>query len=273
MSVADKPSRRGGLLSASGIRGQLGESLSAAVVSLHTTIESTNTFLLQSGDDTAVQICATELQTQGRGRRGKVWSTPQNSVTFSMKLPVSVPLSQIGGGSLVCGVAVCDTFHKLGIPRAAVKWPNDILVGDAKLAGILVEIAAHSETSSTLVIGVGINYRAGPEKLKIDREIVDLYQLFDGDPPDRSQLIGVICNRIYADLSAALPLKATFVENWRKYDALAGQSVVVQVGGNSNVHSVAGKVAGIDKRGYLVVETESGTRYFSSAEVSIQKST
>ena len=123
------------------------------------------------------------------------------------------------------------------------------------------------------VVGIGINYRAGPETQKIDREIIDLHQLFSGDPPDRSQLIGIICRRIHADLTSALPLAATFVENWRNYDALARQSVVVQRSVSSgNTDSVAGIVEGIDKRGYLVVETDSGTRFFSSAEVSIQDS-
>ena len=274
MPSTDKPSSNESLLSASGIRSQLGDSLAASVLHLHASLESTNTYLLQSVDGAAVEICATELQTRGRGRRGKVWSTPKNSVTFSMKLTVPVPLSQIGGASLVCGVALCDTFHRLGVSQAAVKWPNDILVGGAKLAGILVEIATHNASSTTLVVGIGINYRAGPETEKIDREIIDLHQLFAGDPPDRSQLIGTICNRIHADLASALPLAATFVENWRSYDALAGQSVVVQRSVScGNTDSVAGNVEGIDKRGYLVVETNNGTRFFSSAEVSIQKST
>ncbi len=273
MTIDNKPSGSAGSLSARVIRSELGDAMSTAKLHLHTSIESTNTYLLQSSEKSVVEICAAEVQTQGRGRRGKEWFTPMHGVTFSMKLTVPVPLMQIGGGSLVCGVALCDTFHKIGVARAAVKWPNDILVGDAKLAGILVEIAAHSEYSTTLVVGIGINYRAGPEQQKIDRQIIDLHRLYEGNPPDRSQLIGKICKRVHADLSEALPLMPSFIDNWSKYDALAGQSVTVVQGspGSASADSVTGCAAGIDERGYLLVETDQGPRSFSSAEVTIKK--
>jgi len=258
-------------LCASTIRSELGASLSDSQLHLYASLDSTNTFLLSRSDTAGVDICAAEAQTQGRGRRGRVWRSPNCGVTFSMRLTVPVPLSQIGGGSLVCGVTLCEILRELGVTRAAVKWPNDILIGSAKLAGILVEIAAHSNRSTTLVVGIGINYQAGVERQGIDREIIDLHQLFDGDPPDRSRLIGRVCKGLYSDLPANLPLQAAFIENWQNYDALAGQTVIVKQSG-ANLDSVSGLATGIDKRGYLIVETDSGTRFFSSAEVTLQRS-
>lgn len=260
-------------LNESAITAELGAELRLlAQVHLHEAIDSTNSFLLQKSRGCAVEICATEIQTRGRGRRGNAWHTPVRGVTFSLKLTLPVRLSEIGGGSLVCGVSLCEALHDFGVSKAAVKWPNDILVGHAKLAGVLVEVAAHSECDTTLVVGIGVNYVAGKERDSIDREIVDLNQLCGGSPPDRSRLIGAICNRIYADLTTSLPLDPTFVERWNKYDVLAGQRVtVVQRTAGNGGESCSGQGAGIDQYGHLLLETADRTRSFSSAEVTIEK--
>jgi len=260
----------GRLLSESAIRKELDDRVSgSADLHLHLSLPSTNSFLLRSTAKQAFEICATEQQTGGRGRRGKAWHTPERGVTFSMKMTVPLPLAQIGGASLVTGVAVCEMFRSFGIPQAAVKWPNDILVSRAKLAGILVEIAAHSERTTTLVVGIGVNYRTGPEKDSIDRETIDLQEALQGDLPDRSTLIGKICNRVFKDLTERLPLQRSFLANWSQYDALAGQMVRVFPGAGSASDAVAGRVSGIDSRGYLALETDRGMRFFASAEVSI----
>ena len=250
------------------------EALSDVRVHVFDELESTNTWLLQREHKDAFEICVTELQTKGRGRRGHVWQTPARGITFSIKLTLPVPLTKIVGASLVCGVAVCETLHELGLSDVAVKWPNDILVGDAKLAGILVEVAGHTETTTTLVIGIGINYRSGAEAQLIDRTIIDLDRLFDGSPPERSRLIGRLCRQVFVSLSDALPLSATFVENWHRYDALSQKQVTVLSGvaHTDNSESITGLAAGIDEQGHLMLETASGTRFFSSAEVTIQAS-
>lgn len=250
------------------------EALAGVHVHVFDELESTNTWLLQRENKDALEICVTELQTKGRGRRGHVWQTPSRGITFSIKLTLPVPLTKIVGASLVCGVAVCETLHELGLSAAAVKWPNDILVGDAKLAGILVEVAAHTETTTTLVVGIGINYRSGAEAQSIDRAIIDLDRLFDGNPPERSSLIGRLCRHVYVSLMEALPLSAAFVKYWHRFDALAQKQVTVLSGvaQATNSESITGRAAGIDEQGHLMLETASGTRFFSSAEVTIQSS-
>lgn len=269
MAVTDGSSGHTKLLSERDILDELSEPLrAAATVHTHTTIESTNSCLMASSEPCQLVICAAESQTAGRGRRGKNWVTPAAGVTFSMRLTLPVAVSRISGGSLVVGVAVCEALRSLGVAQATVKWPNDILVGNAKLAGILVEIAAHTKVSTSVVIGIGLNYRTGHERHQLERAVIDLDTLFEGDLPDRSKLIGNICGRVYTSINAGLPLSADFVSRWKDYDALVNREVDVIVGRENE--TISGRVAGIDKVGRLALQTDDGIQYFSSAEISIK---
>src|SRR3954451_1534746 len=111
---------------------------------------STNTALLEAGK--AGVLLATNEQTAGRGRRGHRWySAPGADITFSLSAEIANP---VAGLSLVAGVAAASALRALGVREAALKWPNDLLVGGAKLGGILVETRGR-----LAVFGFGINCR------------------------------------------------------------------------------------------------------------------
>ncbi len=96
---------------------------------------STNTVLLDEGKPGVLLIA--DEQTAGRGRRGRRWySAPGADIAFSLSAEVAKPPP---GLSLVAGVAAARALRALGVAQAALKWPNDLLVGGAKLGGILVE--------------------------------------------------------------------------------------------------------------------------------------
>jgi len=107
------------------------------------------------------QVLVAEEQTAGRGRLGRTWtSVPGASLTFSVLLhPDSVPAARRGWLPLLAGVAVADAVRAVASVDAVLKWPNDVLAGDRKLAGILAE---QSPDGSAVVIGVGLNV-ATPE--------------------------------------------------------------------------------------------------------------
>src|SRR5687767_11362327 len=99
---------------------------------------STNDLALKRPFSSPVLIIA-EQQTAGRGRRGRRWhSAPGAGVTFSLGRRIRRPARELPGLSLVAGVAVARALHGLRV-SARLKWPNDLVVGDAKLGGILVE--------------------------------------------------------------------------------------------------------------------------------------
>lgn len=100
---------------------------------------------------------AARVQTAGRGRRGHVWESPRGSLYLSCVLRPSVPMHFFTGLPAVCALGVLDCLRDdLGIAQAVLKWPNDIVAGPSKLAGILVE-AGSSAMGTFAVCGVGVN--------------------------------------------------------------------------------------------------------------------
>jgi len=107
-------------------------------------------------------VLAAEYQSAGRGRLGRVWTSPQRAaLTFSVLLrPAAVPRARLGWLPLLAGVAVAAAVRAVAAVDAQLKWPNDVLAGPRKLAGILAEAAGDA-----VVVGVGVNVSAGPAEL------------------------------------------------------------------------------------------------------------
>jgi BirA family transcriptional regulator, biotin operon repressor / biotin---[acetyl-CoA-carboxylase] ligase len=126
---------------------------------------STNADLLARAADPNCpegQVLVAEEQTAGRGRLGRSWSSvPGASLTFSVLLrPAAVPAARRGWLTLLAGVAAASAVRSVAGVDAVLKWPNDVLVGDRKLAGILAE---QSPDASAVVIGTGLNVATPPE--------------------------------------------------------------------------------------------------------------
>lgn len=127
---------------------------------------STNADLLEAARAGAAEglVLVAEEQTAGRGRLGRTWSAPAGAaLTFSVLLrPAGVPPTRLGWLPLLTGVAVAAAVRaETGVP-ASLKWPNDVLVGERKLAGILAE--AHSDA---VVVGVGLNVTLSRAELPV----------------------------------------------------------------------------------------------------------
>ena len=131
------------------------------------TTGSTNTDLLARGGPEG-QVLVAEEQTAGRGRMGRSWvSQPGAALTFSVLLrPVTVPASRRGWLPLLTGIAVATAVRSAASVAATLKWPNDVLAGDRKLAGILAEQSG-SGSGDVLVIGIGLNVATPPDALPV----------------------------------------------------------------------------------------------------------
>ncbi|HEX6451024.1 MAG TPA: biotin--[acetyl-CoA-carboxylase] ligase [Trebonia sp.] len=140
-------------LDAGALRAELGGDLWTSVTVVPST-GSTNADLLAAGGPEG-QVLVTEEQTAGRGRMGRSWvSQPGAALTFSVLLrPDSIPVERRGWLTLLAGVAVAQSVRAVSDLPATLKWPNDVLMNDGKLAGILAEQAA----DGAVVIGIGIN--------------------------------------------------------------------------------------------------------------------
>lgn len=232
-------------------------------------VDSTNTRLLDSENSPPVVLCAAEHQTVGRGRRGKTWHSPDSGITFSMRFDRPEPVSHFTGLSLLVGTVLCDSLRNVGVTDAMVKWPNDVLVEKAKLAGILIESrATASKQATVLVVGMGVNYKRGDEARLIDQASTDLNTVCGSEKlPDRSVLIADIATRLLSVISGDVPTALSELSGrWARYDALAGKSVNAEVGGKL-LHGVA---SGIDENGNLRLATDDGLLCLNSADVTVR---
>ena len=133
------------------------------------TTGSTNADLLARGGPEG-QVLVAEEQTAGRGRMGRSWvSQPGAALTFSVLLrPVTVPASRRGWLPLLTGIAVATAVRSAASVAATLKWPNDVLAGDRKLAGILAEQSGSgSGSGDVLVIGIGLNVATPSDALPV----------------------------------------------------------------------------------------------------------
>lgn len=242
------------------IRGAVAPRLGGFAVEVLPEVDSTNTELMRrarAGRTEPVLLVA-ERQSAGRGRLGRGWiSAPGDSLTFSLGLPLAP--ATWAGLSLAVGVAIAEQLH----PLVRLKWPNDLWVGDRKLAGILIETASASVPAAPryAVVGVGINVRApGSAGLATPPAAID--ELLPGvDAPGvLARIAGPLVEAVLAfETFGFAPFQARFDAR----DALRDRAVVLSDG-------TAGTAHGTSETGGLLVHTAGGMTTVTSAEVSVR---
>jgi len=164
-AVAGKGYRlRSDRLNAAAIAQHLREAGSIAHLGRHIDVlpqtDSTNSELLRrldAQDAAHGTVLLAESQTQGRGRLGRRWhSEPETSLTFSILLRPHIPPQRASSLPLLVACALHQALHAWA-PALRLKWPNDLLYGEAKLGGILLEMRAEPERVQAIVIGIGLN--------------------------------------------------------------------------------------------------------------------
>jgi BirA family biotin operon repressor/biotin-[acetyl-CoA-carboxylase] ligase len=210
-------------------------------------------------------VVIAEHQTQGRGRRGRVWvSPPCANIYMSMLVSFQNGVAALEGLSLVAALLVVDALYKCGYRGFGVKWPNDILFDNRKVAGILLEISGDVVGPCKVVVGVGLNVKLPPTASeKIDQPYTDLASSFV-TAPDRdkiaSALISVLGKGFVRFESCGFE---SFREQWNQLDVYKGVVVDVSAGKNR----IRGCVLGVNRSGALLLETDTGIREVSGGEL------
>jgi BirA family biotin operon repressor/biotin-[acetyl-CoA-carboxylase] ligase len=224
-------------------------------------VDSTNTELMRrarAGRAEPVLLVA-EHQSAGRGRLGRSWaSQPGASLTFSLGLPLAP--ADWSGLSLAVGVSLAESLH----PDVRLKWPNDLWLGDRKLAGILIETASFGEAQAVrryAVIGIGVNILPRPSE-GLSTPPACLQQLLPGMDA------GQVLLRVVAPLAASLQAFETygfapFQSRFNARDVLRDRPVVLSDG-------LAGTAHGVTEAGALLVHTAAGMQSVTSSEVSVR---
>lgn len=252
-------------LGAAPVRRGLGSSWQDVPLTLLPEVDSTNTWLRARNPPTPA-IAIAERQTGGRGRLARGWSSPPGGLYFSVAWQYQALESGPAGLGLLVGIHLAESLRALGIGAVGVKWPNDLVHEGAKLAGILCELSGDPMGRCTVVVGVGINWRAelvGP--LDAGRRAVGLADLLPELLP-RPELAGRLAAAVLEACSGYPEQFADAMrERWPALDALRGRDITLRLAG----HSVTGRAMGVDETGALMLETGQGLQRHLSGDTRV----
>ncbi len=252
--------------------------------------DSTNRYLLEraAAAGFAGAACLAEAQAHGRGRRGRAWvATPYHNLLLSMGWRFASGPGIVSGLSLAAGVALLRALEEYGVTSGrsrhpasrdtgtslcgaglGLKWPNDVLWGEKKLAGLLVDVQGEASGPSLAVLGVGVNgFLSERDAARIDQPWTDLFRV-TGAAVDRNRLAALVIRElrrmfeVFADKGLA-----AFRDEWQRRHLYHGRRVRLLAG----EREITGTVEGIDAHGALLLRDDrGGTQAFHSGEISLR---
>jgi BirA family biotin operon repressor/biotin-[acetyl-CoA-carboxylase] ligase len=238
---------------------------SKVVLEVFDTISSTNDYLLrkEKNKNKDIKICIAEEQTKGRGRRGKSWISPKfKNIYFSLNS--FLKKEDLSGLSIAVALSVSKVLTKINV-MSLIKWPNDLLVGNKKICGILIETAKVGELTK-VVIGIGINVNMEYSEL-IDQEWTSI-KLEKKQSVDRNSIITEMINQLCITLNKFEQEEFDyFLKRFTSLDLLRDKEFTLKDKPNE---TFIGK--GIDNKGFLIAQNLKDQRIvkFSSGEVSLK---
>jgi BirA family biotin operon repressor/biotin-[acetyl-CoA-carboxylase] ligase len=222
------------------------------------------TLAAQGGAPEGLVVFAAE-QSAGRGRAGRSWTAPAGSaLMFSILLRPAGSLADLASLSLVGGLAVVEGLAEAGGPKAQLKWPNDCLCGERKLAGVLAESGADRAGGPVVVLGVGCNTTWEglelPEALRQSATACDL----EGAPVDLTQLAGAVLDRIARRYRQwQLGGFAALRDDWLGHAAWMGKEVIAE----HQSGRLVGRAVGVSEAGELILETATGPALIAAGDL------
>ena len=229
------------------------------------TISSTNDYLLrkEKNKNKDIKICIAEEQTKGRGRRGKSWISPKfKNIYFSLNSYLKK--EDLSGLSIAVALSVSKVLTKINV-MSLIKWPNDLLVGNKKICGILIETAKVGELTK-VIIGIGINVNMENSEL-IDQEWTSI-KLEKKETVDRNPIITEMINQLCSTLNKFEQREFDyFIKKFTSLDLLKDKEFTLK---DKPYETFIGR--GIDNKGLLIAQNLKDQRIvkFSSGEVSLK---
>lgn len=208
-----------------------------------------------------------EHQTLGRGRRGRKWNSPYaQNLYLSYAWPVTRGMAQIDGLSLVAGLAVVRAVEQVVGTTAQLKWPNDVLINNAKVAGILLELVGDPADLCSVVIGIGVNLNMTSTNQAIDQEWTSL-ALETGKQVDRTQFAQSVLESLDVYLEKQKNCGFSSLKNeWLSVHGWQGREVVLSVGNEL----VQGRITGLGDKGEICLLVDGQERLFIGGELSLR---
>ena len=211
--------------------------------------------LAKSGAREGLVVFA-ESQTRGRGRRGRTWASPRGKgLWFSVLLRPTLPPSAASRITVAASVAVARAIREVGRVDARIKWPNDVIINDKKLAGILTELRVEADEILMAILGIGIDVNCEPDDFPDDlARIATSLQLETGSAQDRVALAARVLAALDECYQLALADFEAIADEWAKLCTTLGRQIVVTMG----QRRIEGFAQALDSDGALLVRCDSG---------------
>ena len=266
------------------LQGALSASGNKCVVETFDQLPSTSEYLAQvEATNADAHVVACDWQTQGNGRRGKRWDTAPGNITFSVRTVAPVQPANLMGLSLVTGVSIAQALDDVCGLAVQLKWPNDVIVKNRKLCGLLTELQSNQGMeSTTIVTGIGINLLEDNAIKQMGMGGISLQEVCS-EVPAREPIIATIVATLLSNYTLFYHRGwSAFSKQWASRDYLAGKSVILH-SGKQDAQAVDQQqrvvVQGIDENGALLIsDSDNGvpdkgkgsTRAVYSGEVSVR---
>lgn len=208
-----------------------------------------------------VLLVTAASQSAGRGRHGRVWHSPRGGAWLSLVWPAQNDVRAYANVSLAVAVAVWRAINEVAVESSAalrIKWPNDLLVDDRKVAGILCEQLprAAGADEAVLIVGIGVNVQFDPALFAPDlRHPATTLSAATGRPQDVEQVIGAVARHVVAVLEEfeRQGLSHALLDDLQSHLAYVG----TQRTWNTPRGAITGQVAGVDSAGRLLLRVGS----------------
>ena len=201
-------------------------------------------------------VVAAKLQREGRGRHGRNWSSPAGNLYATVVLRPDIPADRAAELGFVASLAVAEAVDRVAGPMTGLKWPNDVLRGGAKLAGLLLERL----DCGAVLVGIGVNIRHAP----VDAPYPVTSLAAEGRDPAPPTLLDEILTSLHAGYGAwqtsGLP---GVLERWLRRGPAPQSLIRVRLPGGI----VAGAFAGLAADGSLLVDTPGGRQRLIAGDV------
>jgi BirA family biotin operon repressor/biotin-[acetyl-CoA-carboxylase] ligase len=222
-------------------------------------VTSTNDLAKKFVDNNAPEgtVIIAEQQTAGRSRSNNDWASPEGGIWMTLILKPEVSLLEASKLTIVTGVAIAKTLHDNFNLDAGIKWPNDIMIGNKKICGILTEAVTDYDKLKAVLIGIGIDVNINTDDLPEDlHDITTTVNEESSEEIKRAEILNVFF-RIFEEFYNEYK-EGNFkhiIAEWRRLSSTTGNRVKVYKDGKAMIADAVG----IDTQGALIVELDDGS--------------
>jgi len=232
--------------------------------------ESTNSYLLNRLESKQIHgnVVLAEYQSRGRGRRGNKWISPfASGIIFSVGWRFDIVPRALSLLSLYMGVAIARALHSEKISKVGLKWPNDVVVMNKKIGGILIDVRGETNGPVDAIIGIGVNYEL-PENIESDigQPITDICS-HTKQHLSRNSIVATLLSNVFEVLEGLnQDQNLNLIDEWRALDCYVERQAKLILPNEE----IEGVLKGVDNQGALLMSVDGKVRSYTSGEISLR---